>query len=212
MNRINVWGTPITEDKEMIPSVVYEFPEIVRKRIERLIPAKARQQSILGWLLLKRMLGPEWNALSKKISFSPYGKPFFSASEFSFNISHSGCFVVCALSADNLPLGIDTEKKKKANPHIVKKCYTFEEQAEMSGNEDPDHLFTTIWTRKESIGKLLGKGILFTLQEVKTTPCLARYKTKEFYLYSPFGEKDKSQVTTLAATTKSEINSKIIEL
>ena len=75
------------------------------------------------------------------------GKPFFEEREdIYFSLSHSGDYVMCALS--NEPVGADIQKIRKMSAQMVSRIFTERELNE----EDP----ISLWCLKESFVKLKG--------------------------------------------------------
>lgn len=86
------------------------------------------------------------------------GKPYSKKVDYDFNISHSGDYVVLAYGKGKI--GIDIEKANDNNLTVSKRVFTQNEQKYL--NEiDGEKLkrFNTLWSLKESVMKLNGKGI-----------------------------------------------------
>ena len=86
------------------------------------------------------------------------GKPYSKKADFDFNVSHSGDYVVLAYGKGKI--GIDIEKANDNNLTVSKRVFTQNEQKYL--NEiDGEKLkrFNTLWSLKESVMKLNGKGI-----------------------------------------------------
>lgn len=110
------------------------------------------KRSILSSYLLKCVL--QDNLINNTNIFSnDYGKPYLESKEVFFNISHSGNYVVCALSKDEV--GIDIEEIRTTNDLVVKKCFTEDECQYVID----DITFTKVWTLKESYIKNIGTGL-----------------------------------------------------
>jgi len=120
-----------------------------------------------------RSLAGEWLArlvLSEKlhlnlfeimIDYSKNGKPIYnSPSGLHINISHSGDWSVCAVSA--LPVGIDIEMMQPIDLSVAKDCFTeneFENLCRFADENQQLDYFYTIWTIKESYLKAIGSGL-----------------------------------------------------
>lgn len=94
------------------------------------------------------------------------GKPFFAnAMDLHFNVSHSGERLSVAFSGG--PVGLDLEKKKREGDFaaIAKRFFDPGERArvEVGGRG----VFLEIWTAKEAMLKLEGKGIAAGLEAVR---------------------------------------------
>ncbi len=100
-----------------------------------------------------------------------YGKPEFAGDTgIHFNISHSGDWILVALSGQ--PIGVDVEKKHKAEKNIIRQFFTEEEQNWIfHGLErERDERFTRVWTLKESYLKYLGVGLSKDLSSFSVIP------------------------------------------
>ena len=76
-------------------------------------------------------------------------KPYLEGAPFRFNLSHSGEYVVCALSDSDV--GVDIEEIKPISEGVMRRFVGYFE------NSDAEN--TRRWTRYEAIGKCLGTGI-----------------------------------------------------
>ena len=110
--------------------------------------------------LLKKVM-QELN-INDEIIFNDNGKPYFKNSSFYFNISHSGNYIVLAIS--DKEIGVDIEKIKM-NEKVAKKICTESELKQIKTKDD----FTKIWVMKESYVKYLGIGLSYGLKNVDTT-------------------------------------------
>lgn len=90
------------------------------------------------------------------------GKPYFKNLPVYFNLSHSGDYVFCVFSEEEV--GVDVQNRKaKTKERIVKRFFTSAEQSAWEKcvtEEEREYLFYKFWTRKEAYGKLTGEGIV----------------------------------------------------
>lgn len=81
-----------------------------------------------------------------------------------FNLSHSGGYVVVAVS--DRPVGIDIEHKTKNGLAVAKRCFCKEEYEDIlaAGNEkEQEQRFLEYWTMKEAYIKRSGEGMRIPL-------------------------------------------------
>ena len=104
--------------------------------------------------------------LLNKISYGEHGKPYFEDANFHFNLSHSGEYVICAYGND--PLGIDIQKIKTSLPINTKKILSEEEREYLYTLEETNRIlsFYRIWSQKECLIKLDGRGLRIPLLEL----------------------------------------------
>ena len=94
------------------------------------------------------------------------GKPYFRDLPFYFNLSHSGGYVLCVISSEEI--GADIQQHCGKNVEKLARRFFSEREAaalEQAGEEREkrEGLFYRLWARKEAYGKLTGKGIAATL-------------------------------------------------
>ena len=132
-----------------------------QQKVEKLQKIEDQKRAIISALLLNDIL--KYYGLSMSdIIYNEYGKPYLKNNEICFNISHSGDYVVCAVSKNEI--GVDIQEIRKVNDLIVQKKYTEEEQKYVTD----DVTFTKVWTLKESYVKAIGKGLYQKVEEVET--------------------------------------------
>lgn len=97
-----------------------------------------------------------------------YGKPYFEDNKIYFNISHSGNFVVAAVS--NESIGIDIQRTRADKHRIAEKnflpeeCDFINEAADEAGRMER---FCQVWTVKEAYLKKIGIGLRKPLKSFK---------------------------------------------
>lgn len=94
-----------------------------------------------------------------------HGKPFLKNKPgFHFNLSHSGCWVACAV--DDQPVGVDVERIHEIDFDIAKRFFSPEEYGDLMDKAEPDRLayFFDLWTLKESYLKAAGTGLSVSLK------------------------------------------------
>ena len=128
--------------------------QYVIEKHNKIKSSKYKDQSKIGYSLLGKMLFKYYgvNINDLNITENEYGKPCFSDSEIYFNISHSENAVACSVS--NSEVGVDIEKITEIRDNILK-IYSPSEKEQVKSHED----FYKLWTLKESVAKLSGKGL-----------------------------------------------------
>lgn len=87
------------------------------------------------------------------------GKPYFKNYPYYFNLSHSGDYVVCALSEREV--GIDLQEHRGAAfERVAQRYFSSAEVFALMHAQDGAAFFFRLWARKEAYGKLIGKGIM----------------------------------------------------
>ncbi|WP_033716522.1 4'-phosphopantetheinyl transferase family protein [Bacillus mycoides] len=161
-----------------------------RERMKRLLNLCDINRTLIGDLLIRSLVCQKYKMNNEEIKFiyNEYGKPFVQKfSDFHFNISHSGEWVVCATANSNVGIDIervsDIEALKLANEFFSEE--EFYDLSNMNSDEQINYFFD-LWTLKESYIKTIGKGLYIPLNSFsikKESRTLISYKNipKDFY-------------------------------
>lgn len=135
-------------------------------RIKKFHFDKDKKRSMLAELLFRYILEKELNIVEDNLLFikNEYGKPSVSNYEnIFFNFSHSGEWVLCAVS--DRKIGVDVEIIQEKNLNIAERFFTNEEYTWLHKKDEKEQYdcFYKIWTLKESYIKAEGKGLSIPL-------------------------------------------------
>jgi 4'-phosphopantetheinyl transferase len=125
------------------------------------------QRKILGDALMRMAVWQNFgvNPDDLNIALGKSGKPFLqSHPTIHFNISHSGHWVVVAVSGSRV--GIDVERVKKVNLGIAERFFSEREKDKLfalPAAMQTDYFFD-LWTLKESFLKAIGTGLTKSLK------------------------------------------------
>lgn len=114
---------------------------------------------LVGDMLLKYVLKKQFSIpmSNLNVQLGELGKPYLpSYPNIHFNISHSGAYVVCAVS--DSPVGIDIQTILNYKERIARRVLSPERVQEIEASTEPDLLFTKYWAEKEALLKLVGCG------------------------------------------------------
>lgn len=145
-------------DINLLPDDITPFLKYISKERLEKINAKKRlddkKRSLLAGILIYKNI---CNDISKlKESINEFGKPKVAGCK-EFSISHSGGYVVMAVS--DFPVGIDIERHKRENySGLAKVAFHGEEQHFINNSDFQKTDFFKLWTLKESYMKALGRG------------------------------------------------------
>ncbi len=115
------------------------------------------------------------NSLSNEpLLFNDMGKPFFENGPY-FNISHSGKYIVMAIS--NKEVGVDIEENVEKNMSSLIRIFNEAEAKMIKEHAD----FYYLWCAKESLIKCIGSSISH-VKEIPSLPLngLKTYKGKDY--------------------------------
>lgn len=137
-----------------------------KEQIDKLKNKEVAKKKILISHFLQQVLSRETGVLPQDIRFTygKQGKPELDYKTMGidclyFNMSHSGDYVVVAVS--DQPVGIDIEHKTRNYENIAKRCFCEEEYRDIMSipiKEQPRR-FLEIWTMKEAYIKWKGDGM-----------------------------------------------------
>ncbi|WP_053451820.1 4'-phosphopantetheinyl transferase family protein [Exiguobacterium sp. BMC-KP] len=139
-----------------------------RNKIAKLRRNDDRIRSLYSELFIKYVLHKEFGLVSKDIQFTrdQFSKPLLEGYDnIHFNLSHSGNWIVCAVS--DLPIGIDIEKIESGDNRFIEEVLHHKEieyLTRFEGNEKNTKYYT-LWCLKEAYGKYMGVGLNYEYQK-----------------------------------------------
>jgi 4'-phosphopantetheinyl transferase len=148
------------------PRLMKLIPRDQKPWMENFAKAKDRQRSLLGECIARWALSRSTGIPPEKqvIQRTEKGKPWLNAESAPFfNVSHSGEWIVVALSEQNV--GVDVERIRTPVYRVAKRYFSPKEVRFLNALDEPDKklYFFDLWTLKESYLKLLGKGLTRSL-------------------------------------------------
>lgn len=103
--------------------------------------------------------------ISLEFSYGKSGKPYLKKYPIHFNLSHSGEYVICTVSEQEI--GVDIQEHREGNMEVIAKRYfaPSEIQAlEACPIQERTKVFFDMWAAKEAYGKYTGGGITESLE------------------------------------------------
>lgn len=162
---ITQFETPFSNEKWEL--LLKEIPENLQLKVKEYKQWRDYHASLLGNLLLKK--GIQLSNLSvdllKDVKYSEKEKPFISE-DFFYNISHSGKYIICAISLQN-EIGVDVEKYRKIDFSLFNRFFTEKEWYEINNHQNPNSAFFEMWSLKESAIKADGRGTIILSETEK---------------------------------------------
>lgn len=147
------------------------LPDFRRKAADCYRNRADRERSMAAGLLLVFCMQKRGVSTKEAPCFTENGKMYFPQQErFHVNLSHSGDYAACALASREA--GIDLELLRPYRENVARRiCSQKEMQVLLSEKkeEEKNRQFTKLWTRKESMAKLSGKGIAALLRDRNVT-------------------------------------------
>lgn len=142
--------------------MISNVPEEAAKKALSYYHSNDCQRHLIGELLARYAL--------RKVSGQKHSSPFTTGDKGKphpegyngthFNVSHSGHWVVVAVS--DAEVGVDVERMRKVPEGVAYRFFS-EPEKQMLDNAENEfekaHIFFTLWTLKESFLKAIGKGL-----------------------------------------------------
>ena len=140
----------------------YLLQLISEEKRARCLQFQFRQDALrvlYGELMIRYLICRQFSCDNKEISFyqNEEGKPYVKNLPIYFNLSHSGDFVVCAISEQEV--GVDIEQIKPIDLQLAKRYFHANECKDLFAQKEADRLnyFFSLWTLKESYLKWHGE-------------------------------------------------------
>jgi len=181
MIRINFFKIK-REHKIYLDDFLKILPEFMTRNILRYYCVEDQMRSVIGKLILRKMMITEGyqNEILNDYKLDKFNRPYFNK-KIDFNISHSGGYVVCAIS-DCTRLGVDIEK---VYPTIEIDDYKFlfnDYELSIIKNDIKKTIFFSYWTKKEAVSKAIGKGLGISFSDILIRENIAQYKNRYWNL------------------------------
>ena len=151
-------------DEETMARTVSMMDEARRRRVGDIAGEDDRKRTVAGELLARRALAQRLGCGEEEVPlrWDDTGKPAVDAGGVYVSVSHSGPYAVCA--AADVPVGVDVEVVRSAQEKFMRRVCSQQEMACICpGNDGDCRRFWEIWTAKEALFKLTGKGPLLKL-------------------------------------------------
>ena len=155
----------LTEDAAL--AVMGMMDETRRRRVADIAGEDDRKRTVAGELLARQMLAARLGCPERDVplSWDELGKPSVEREGVYVSVSHSGAWAVC-VTAD-APVGVDVEVVRSAQEKFMRRVCSQQEMACIRPGDDGDcRRFWEIWTAKEALFKLTGKGPLLALSRL----------------------------------------------
>ncbi len=198
------------------------LPNNFQKRVSGNLILK--NTSLLGRMLLYLNYMEKGRGQVEELEFKlkQTGKLYIE-NEPSFNISHTGDYVVLARSSNSktIEIGIDIERRKELKNISEMLTYlTTREQEEIKKSSNQSDEFLKIWTRKEAFYKAIGTGIYKkdSLRDINCLNNVIRHKQRDWHIESSLFQEaywlscatSEKTVLKTRERTISELESKLI--
>ena len=124
-----------------------------KAKADTMLFAEDKHRCIAAEALLRHAL-KEQDICNFQVLTDKNGKPYLQGLPVHFSLSHSGEFVLCAIS--EAAVGCDIQQIKSTDLRLARRYFTPEE---IRLTESAPALFYRLWVLKESFGKAQGSGL-----------------------------------------------------
>lgn len=155
-----------------------------QQRVNKFRFVDDKKRTVAGEMLARKAIA-EWCSVDETaIVFykNEHDKPYLKDLPCCFNISHSGNFVVCAISENEI--GIDIEKIRPIDLKIAKRVFNEIELKLLftTPNENQQDIFFSLWTEKEAILKCIGTGFSDNTNYSKADFETTQFKIQDYFI------------------------------
>ena len=163
MQEVDVWVLDLRRYGAQLPKFKLMLSESEHARAHRFKLQAVHDKFICVHGLRRQVLARYMNAAPQAITYSyrAQGKPYIKDSQWSFNSSDSGDYVVLAVSR-SVVLGVDIEYHKMDEQRcqaLAQRFFTDNEAQKVKDSSWPGGVFYPIWVCKEAYVKMLGVGL-----------------------------------------------------
>lgn len=172
---IQIWISDLRDWKSNADDFKESLSREEIERYQRLIIPEKKDQFLFSRGLLRLILSSylDLPADSIDISIDAGGKPFLQDSNLTFNVSHSGDFLLYGFCLGS-SIGVDIQQIYSiTNPDIIiKNTFSLEEKEYLENLPESTKMntFFNIWTAKEAYLKALGDGFQEPPTGISTIP------------------------------------------
>ncbi|MAS98675.1 MAG: hypothetical protein CMF29_07120 [Kiritimatiellaceae bacterium] len=167
---VAIWGANVLEMMEQIDALERLLSSEELMKAERLKDEQARRMSVVARGGLRVLLGAYTKLNPNQVTFEQQvgGKPMLKSDEISFNLAHSGDWVVWAFAASG-EVGVDLEyiRSNVSYSRVARRYFQPYEQKALAEAGDALRLFFDIWAAKEALVKASGKGVFAAMDKVE---------------------------------------------
>jgi 4'-phosphopantetheinyl transferase len=159
----------------------HQLPTGLLEDFQRFKRWQDKQASLLGKILLCHGLREAGFQSIPQIKYTQFKRPYLDL-PVDFNISHSGDYVVCAISK-NGSVGVDIEEIRPIEIEHFRSVFSTQELAEIKLGKNNFRNFYKYWTCKESLIKADGTGFYIeSLNKLNVMSDMAVIKGRSWHI------------------------------
>ncbi len=156
-----------------------------RQQALRFRHEQGQRLCVLAYRLLQQGLRQEYGIVEPPVfDYGPHGKPYIVGHpEIHFNLSHCREAALCVVS--DRPVGADVESIRSYSPLLLRHTMNEAEIQQIESSVQPARAFIRLWTMKEAVLKLSGRGLTDNMPDVLVgASCTFNTVETERYIYT----------------------------
>jgi 4'-phosphopantetheinyl transferase len=172
------------QENKYLNLFINEMPPLIKNKIAKYHAIEDKIRGLIGKVILRNLLveyGYSKDILNQ-LKIDKFSRPYID-DEVDFNISHSGNYVVCALS-NKTKVGVDIEEIKNICIKDFYSVLTKHEVNEIESNNNSLPLFFSFWTMKEALIKANGKGFAINLKDIHFKTNVVHLENEEWKIFN----------------------------
>ncbi|MDT8717659.1 4'-phosphopantetheinyl transferase superfamily protein [Clostridium sp. 19966] len=183
---MELYIAPISDiGNKQIQEISKSFGIEKKNIIEKYKKKEDKIRALIGEIMLRCIICDKLQLMNEEVVLKKdeFGKPYLQGyPHFKFNISHSGKYVVCAISKQNV--GIDIEEITELDYKNIADSFFTEKERKYIYEKESLLRFYEIWTLKESYIKAVGRGLSIPLNSFSIDIYANKYiKTIKQYVF-----------------------------
>ena len=169
-NNIDIWRINISANLPLLTSFLSIINPGEIARSNKYFHTKDKNRFIISRGALRHILGKYLNRSPNSIEFGigENKKPYLVNSDLHYNISHSGDWILCAVSNPEIGADVELINHDFKYQEVIEDNFSSDEVNYIRQNLSIERFFM-LWTRKEALTKATGKGLD---EDLKLIPCL----------------------------------------
>lgn len=171
LSSVSVWRAEVSSFIPKLDKLEVILNQQETEKVMRYKNQSDRNQRFISKAILRILLGRYTGTDAKEIRFQPdkNKKPYIENKTFDaihFNVSHAGNYILIAIAAT--PVGIDVEQLNTSFTYqnVLDFSFSKTEIDFVENAANPKSSFYQLWTRKESLLKATGKGLVDNLAQI----------------------------------------------
>lgn len=201
---IYFFNITVLRNRKIFDEKLKEMDQERAEKVERLKVTADKLRCVGAGMLINFI--KEKYGIKEDVQIDKFGKPHFPNSRVHFNISHSGSYVIAAVSKHKI--GIDIQRIQKDKHRIAEKNFLPSECAYINTTDieaEIQQRFCEIWTIKEAYLKNIGIGLRKPLNsfEVSLSGEAPQIVGKKEYRFVQM-KMDKRYIVAVCASRKDE--------